>query len=123
MTCFKHFVFFFFSIILDKRFRAECASMGTNINYPTANRYQTLLKQRHVQILGRSIDLNRLIGQRINAALQKSMDVAISRFEGGDITGVVVSVFSSDCFCCCCFCHLRTESCPTEFYGCSMTEI
>ena len=94
----KHF-FFFFSIILDKRFRAECASMGTNINYPTANRYQTLLKQRHVQILGRSIDLNRLIGQRINAALQKSMDVAISRFEGGDITGVVVSVFSSYCFC------------------------
>ena len=72
--------------------------MGTNINYPTANRYQTLLKQRHVQILGRSIDLNRLIGQRINAALQKSMDVAISRFEGGDITGVVVSVFCDDSF-------------------------
>ena len=76
--------------MLDKRFRAECASMGTNINYPPANRYQTLLKQRHVQILGRSIDLNRLVGQRINAALQKSMDVAISRFEGGDITGIVV---------------------------------
>ena len=80
-----------FSIMLDKRFRAECASLGTNINYPTANRYHTLLKQRHVQILGRSIDLNRLVGQRINAALQKSMDVAISRFEGGDITGIVVS--------------------------------
>ena len=66
--------------------------MGTNINYPPANRYQTLLKQRHVQILGRSIDLNRLVGQRINAALQKSMEVAISRFEGGDITGIVVGV-------------------------------
>ena len=43
------------------------------------------------QLLGRSIDLNRLISQRINAALQKSLDVAITRFEGGDLTGVVVS--------------------------------
>lgn len=45
----------------------------------------------HSQILGRSIDLNRLIGQRVNAALQKALDVAISRFEAGDITGTVVS--------------------------------
>jgi len=44
-----------------------------------------------LQLLGRSIDLNRLISQRINAALQRSLDVAISRFESGDITGVVVS--------------------------------
>ena len=27
------------------------------------------MKQRHVQLLGRSIDLNRLISQRVNAAL------------------------------------------------------
>ena len=77
------------SIMLDKRFRAECSSFGTVIPYPKSNRYHTLLRQRHVQILGRSIDLNRLICQRINAALQKSLDVAISRFEGGDLTGVM----------------------------------
>lgn len=77
------------SILLDKRFRAECASYGTCFSYPPANRYETLLKQRHVQLLGRSIDLNRLIAQRVNAALQKSLDLAISRFEAGDITGVV----------------------------------
>ncbi|KFM69107.1 Cytoplasmic FMR1-interacting protein 2, partial [Stegodyphus mimosarum] len=76
------------SILLDKRFRAECASYGTCFHYPPANRYETLLKQRHVQLLGRSIDLNRLIAQRVNAALQKSLDLAISRFEAGDITGV-----------------------------------
>ncbi|XP_061164414.1 cytoplasmic FMR1-interacting protein-like [Saccostrea echinata] len=77
------------SIMLDKRFRAECASFGTKIVYPVANRYKTLLKQRHVQILGRSIDLNRLLGQRVNASLQKALDVAISRFEGGELTGIV----------------------------------
>jgi hypothetical protein len=32
-----------------------------------------------------------LIGQRVNASLQKALDVAISRFEAGDITGIVVS--------------------------------
>lgn len=79
------------SILLDKRFRAECAGYGTCFNYPPANRYETLLKQRHVQLLGRSIDLNRLIAQRVNADLQKSLDLAISRFEAGDITGIVVS--------------------------------
>ena len=52
-------------------------------------RYVTLLRQRHVQLLGRSIDLNRLICQRINNSLQKSLDLAISRFEAGDITGIV----------------------------------
>ncbi|XP_065556681.1 cytoplasmic FMR1-interacting protein-like isoform X2 [Artemia franciscana] len=77
------------SILLDKRFRAECAASGTHFTYPLANRYETLLKQRHVQLLGRSIDLNRLITQRINQAVSKSLDLAISRFEASDITGVI----------------------------------
>ncbi|XP_052277859.1 cytoplasmic FMR1-interacting protein-like isoform X1 [Dreissena polymorpha] len=77
------------SIMLDKRFRAESATIGHFIDFPRTNRYETLLKQRHVQLLGRSIDLNKLVGQRINAALQKSLEVAISRFEGGDITGIM----------------------------------
>ena len=84
-------VLFLCSILLDKRFRAECLNAGERIQFPTANRYKTLLKQRHVQLLGRSIDLDRLIAQRVNAALQKALDVAISRFEVGDITGVIVS--------------------------------
>ncbi|CAG0889224.1 unnamed protein product [Darwinula stevensoni] len=77
------------SILLDKRFRVECANLGTEISWPKANRYETLMSQRHVQLLGRSIDLNRLITQRINVSLQKCLDVAISRFESGDLTGIV----------------------------------
>lgn len=57
--------------------------------YPRTNRYETLLKQRHVQLLGRSIDLNKLISQRINTDMQKSLDLAVSKFEAGDITGVM----------------------------------
>lgn len=68
----------------------ECAALGAYLlPYPRANRYETLLKQRHVQLLGRSIDLNKLITQRINADMQKSLDLAISKFEAGDITGVM----------------------------------
>ena len=77
------------SILLDKRFRQECQGLGTYITSPPPNRYETLLKQRHVQLLGRSIDLNRLICQRINNNLSKSLDLSIARFEAGDITGIV----------------------------------
>lgn len=42
------------------------------------------------KLLGRSIDLNRLITQRISAAMYKSLDHAISRFESEDLTSIVV---------------------------------
>lgn len=75
---------------MDKRFRVECEILGFNFqSYPRNNRYETLLKQRHVQLLGRTIDLNKLITQRINADMQKSFELAISRFESSDISGVV----------------------------------
>lgn len=40
------------SVLLDKRFRAECKNYGVIIPYPPSNRYETLLKQRHVQVIG-----------------------------------------------------------------------
>jgi hypothetical protein len=52
------------------------------------------MKQRHVQLLGRSIDLNRLISQRVNVALLKALELSVARFEGGDITGVVVNILN-----------------------------
>ncbi|KAK7504118.1 hypothetical protein BaRGS_00004422, partial [Batillaria attramentaria] len=77
------------SILLNKRYRAECKAAGEKIAFPPPNRYKTLLKQRHVQLLGRSIDLNRLIGQQITVAIQTSLDVAIARFEAGNLTGIM----------------------------------
>lgn len=112
------------SVLLDKRFRAECKNYGVIIPYPPSNRYETLLKQRHVQVqqtfpltfhliaccvvfrnrsafvsqlLGRSIDLNRLITQRISAAMYKSLDHAISRFESEDLTSIVVGATVQGC--------------------------
>lgn len=39
------------SLLLDKRLRADCKNQGANIPWPASNRYETLLKQRHVQVL------------------------------------------------------------------------
>uniref|UniRef100_A0A673MWL3 Cytoplasmic FMR1-interacting protein n=1 Tax=Sinocyclocheilus rhinocerous TaxID=307959 RepID=A0A673MWL3_9TELE len=77
------------SLLLDKRLRAECKNQGANIPWPSSNRYETLLKQRHVQLLGRSIDLNRLITQRVSSALYKSLELAINRFESEDLTSIM----------------------------------
>nr|XP_045251079.1 cytoplasmic FMR1-interacting protein 1 isoform X1 [Macaca fascicularis]XP_045251081.1 cytoplasmic FMR1-interacting protein 1 isoform X1 [Macaca fascicularis]XP_045251082.1 cytoplasmic FMR1-interacting protein 1 isoform X1 [Macaca fascicularis]XP_045251083.1 cytoplasmic FMR1-interacting protein 1 isoform X1 [Macaca fascicularis]XP_045251084.1 cytoplasmic FMR1-interacting protein 1 isoform X1 [Macaca fascicularis] len=77
------------SLLLDKRLRSECKNQGATIHLPPSNRYETLLKQRHVQLLGRSIDLNRLITQRVSAAVYKSLELAIGRFESEDLTSIV----------------------------------
>lgn len=77
------------TITLDKRYRAELSTLGINFNIPLPNRYETVLKQRHLQLLGRTIDLERLIAQRLNAYLFKSLDVAITRFEATDLTGII----------------------------------
>jgi cytoplasmic FMR1 interacting protein len=45
------------------------------------SRFDVLLKQRHVQLLGRSVDLNHLIAQRMNGYLRQNIDYAITRFE------------------------------------------
>nr|XP_040132406.1 cytoplasmic FMR1-interacting protein 1 isoform X5 [Ictidomys tridecemlineatus] len=77
------------SLLLDKRLRSECKNQGATIHLPPSNRYETLLKQRHVQLLGRSVDLNRLITQRVSAGMYKSLELAIGRFESEDLTSIV----------------------------------
>lgn len=77
--------------MLDKRYRSECEALGIVVSHPGMYRYETLLKQRHVQLLGRCIDLNKLVAQTINSVIQNSLDIAISRFEAGDITGIMVN--------------------------------
>uniref|UniRef100_A0A1I7RJ05 CYRIA-B_Rac1-bd domain-containing protein n=1 Tax=Bursaphelenchus xylophilus TaxID=6326 RepID=A0A1I7RJ05_BURXY len=86
---FQHYKQLAASMLLDKGFKADCTRMGITLRTPPAARFETLLKQRHVQLLGRSIDLNRLISQRIDVALARSLDVAISRFESEGLWYIV----------------------------------
>jgi cytoplasmic FMR1 interacting protein len=53
-------------------------------------RYPVLLQLRHLQLLGRFVDLNALIAQRINSQLRKNINNAISRFESQDLAHIIV---------------------------------
>ncbi|XP_072014112.1 cytoplasmic FMR1-interacting protein 1-like [Amphiura filiformis] len=88
---FAHYKTVAASILLDKRFRLDCEKNGIPIPdpFPSANRYDTLLRQTNVQVLGRSIDLSKLLKQRLTAAMQKSLDYAITKFEASDLTHIV----------------------------------
>uniref|UniRef100_A0A914PZE1 Uncharacterized protein n=1 Tax=Panagrolaimus davidi TaxID=227884 RepID=A0A914PZE1_9BILA len=77
-------------MLLDKGFKQECQRIGINIRTPPATRYEILLRQRHFQLLGRQIDLNKLITQRINVSLLRSLDAAISRFESEGLFWIIV---------------------------------
>lgn len=82
-----------FSMLLDKGFKSDCARlMQITLRTPPATRFEVLLKQRHFQLLGRSVDLNRLISQRINVAISNSLDAAISKFESEGLVSYSYSV-------------------------------
>uniref|UniRef100_A0AC34GHC3 Cytoplasmic FMR1-interacting protein n=1 Tax=Panagrolaimus sp. ES5 TaxID=591445 RepID=A0AC34GHC3_9BILA len=76
-------------MLLDKGFKQECQRIGINIRTPPATRYEILLRQRHFQLLGRQIDLNKLVTQRINVSLLRSLDAAISRFESEGLFWII----------------------------------
>lgn len=79
------------SILLDKPYKQQLEIIYTGASrfHPPKNRYDALLKQRHFELLGRSIDLNHLIAQRMNTKLRQNIDYAITRFEASDITTVI----------------------------------
>jgi hypothetical protein len=51
-------------------------------------RYRSVVNQRHVQLLGRSIDVRTLMVERLNASLRRDIEMIVSRFESNDITGI-----------------------------------
>ncbi|KAL6064809.1 Cytoplasmic FMR1-interacting protein [Balamuthia mandrillaris] len=78
------------SILLDKPYKKQLELINSAGRFqPPKSRYDVILKQRHFELLGRSIDMNHLISQRANTNIRQNIDFAISRFEASDITTVV----------------------------------
>lgn len=59
------------------------------INVPNTSRFVALMNQRHIQLLGRSINFSRLIAQRITIMLLENLKTIISKFESSDLTGII----------------------------------
>ncbi|KAI9101038.1 cytoplasmic fragile-X interacting family-domain-containing protein [Phlyctochytrium arcticum] len=53
---------------------------------PALDAYDTFLAQQNYQLLGRSLNMKELIGQMMNQYIRKSIDIAIGRYEGSDLT-------------------------------------
>ncbi|KAJ3331715.1 Cytoplasmic FMR1-interacting protein 2, partial [Kappamyces sp. JEL0680] len=51
--------------------------------------FTSVLKQRSIRILGRSVDVNKILSQIVNQYLRLSLDTAICRFESSDITYIL----------------------------------
>nr|CAD2184269.1 unnamed protein product [Meloidogyne enterolobii] len=86
---FTHYKQLAATMLLDKEFKSDCTQYFT-IRTPSAVKFETLLRQRHFQLLGRSIDLNRLISQRINSCILRSLENAITKFESEGLYFIIV---------------------------------
>jgi hypothetical protein len=49
----------------------------------------SLLRQRHVALLGRNVDLSAIVGALLNDALRRDVDAALAKFEADGFVGVV----------------------------------
>lgn len=74
--------------MLASKFKTECAAQGHRIEEMSEHRYMTVLAQTSFQLLGRSVDISRLLTQRLNVMLRKAIDIAIKRFEAKDLCQV-----------------------------------
>jgi cytoplasmic FMR1 interacting protein len=54
-----------------------------------ARRYEALLSQKHIQLLGRSINFSFILGQNVNNKIYRDIDFAIKRFEASDARAIV----------------------------------
>lgn len=56
---------------------------------PIPGRFQGIIRQRHLNLLGRSVNLNMLITQSVNTLMRTTIDMIIGLFESEDITSVL----------------------------------
>jgi len=72
--------------IMHEEFRHKMKDSKVNTLEVACRRYNIPIGQRHIQLLGRSIDLNYLIGQHINNTFYRDIEAIIKRFEASDHT-------------------------------------
>jgi len=86
---FKYFKTVASSVLIDKSYEKSFFAMKKKASDVVNSRYIALMKQRHIQLLGRSVDLNVLISQHINSYLRRNLDHVIRLFESRDLTAII----------------------------------
>lgn len=87
-------------VLVNKRFKAAfeaarasgaagAAGAGTGALSVRHARYEALMHQTHVTLLGRSVDVTHLLTLQCTALLRSGIDLAIARFEAQELSSVV----------------------------------
>lgn len=77
-------------LALDKDYKARLNHIAKQKVYWVARRrYEIPMAQRHISLLGRTIDFNFLITQQVNTKLRADLDMAVKKFEGSEIQAVI----------------------------------
>ncbi len=79
------------SELLDLSYKNELEELKgfPYLKVDIGKRFNVILNQRHIQVLGRTIDLNYLITQQMNGKFQNDIELALKRFESSDATGII----------------------------------
>ncbi|CAI5526028.1 unnamed protein product, partial [Closterium sp. Naga37s-1] len=78
------------SKLLDKSFVAAAAAVGVGGRYSvTPCSYSGLLRQTHLQLLGRTVDMRDLLTQRLNKLTRHNLDYILVRMEGADLCHIM----------------------------------
>eukprot|EP01084_Bolivina_argentea_P196836 337402_1 len=80
-------------ILLDKTFQYKMrkglgSKLGHQMRLPLA-RYSCIFNQKHVSILGRTIDIESLLTEQLNLFIRENIDVIITRYESATITSAM----------------------------------
>jgi cytoplasmic FMR1 interacting protein len=77
------------SALIDQPLRKKLEEIKGEARLQVAKRrLQLPVSQRNVQLLGRSINLNFLIGQHINGKFMKDLEIVLKKFESADVRGL-----------------------------------
>ena len=90
--CYAHYKTVASCMVFDKDLKAQLEVLYPERAprfQPPKSRLSTLFSQRHFQLLGRSVDLNDLLSQRMNTSLRSNMNAVIAKFEASPITGII----------------------------------
>lgn len=79
------------SELLDLSYKNELEELKgfPYLKVDIGKRFNVILNQRSIQVLGRTIDLNYLMTQQMNGKFRNDIELALNRFESSDATGII----------------------------------
>lgn len=74
----------------DTKVHLPSGSSIENGKIVSTNKFLAFLKLKNFELLGRDLNLNKLISQNANRFFRKCIEAAINRFEGSDLSFIIV---------------------------------